>query len=97
MACARAYFCRPRGLEAFMKDISYESWQSEIQKAMFKAGDEGMTAREISDILRLSVKTTLNRIKELHTSNKIIVGRRRVRSIDGREAWVPVYRLKGKR
>ena len=74
--------------------ISHESWKSEIEKAMFRAGDEGMTTREISVLLGLSTKSTLLRVRELYESGRVVSGRRRSKSMDGRIAWVPVYRIK---
>ena len=80
-----------------MTDLPYEAWKSEIEKAMSRAGDEGMTAKEVAKVLGLSVKSTLNRLHELNDRGKLLIGRRRTKNLSGMDTWTPVYRIKGGR
>lgn len=74
--------------------ISVDEWRAEIERVMQRAGDEGVTTKELQRALGVSNRTCLLRLQDLADAGRLVPGRRQVSSIDGSVRSVPVYRIK---
>ncbi len=76
------------------KPIERSEWQAEIERIMVKAGDDGLTTKELQNLLGVSNRTCLIRLQELNSAGRLIAGRRQKQAIDGTMRTVAVYRIK---
>lgn len=58
--------------------------------------DEGLTVRELCENCKHSAKWVYKRLQQAMHEGRIIYGRRKTTSLDGRAITVPVYRPKRK-
>jgi DNA-binding Lrp family transcriptional regulator len=73
------------------KTLNADAWRAEIERYMQKAGDDGMTSREIAEHTGLSSHTVSVRLAALFRQGRIRSGKRYVMSKDGAMRLVPVY------
>jgi hypothetical protein len=74
-----------------MPIIRLEDWRAALEEALGRSNDEGMTSQEISLAMRLSHRTTMERLRILFESGRLGSGKRAKITLDGRQAWCPVY------
>ena len=71
--------------------ITSDEWRAEIERVMSPSSDAGMTSREISSALGVSIRTTMEKLRHLDEAGRLGVGRRTIRARDGRRSTSPVY------
>jgi predicted transcriptional regulator len=74
-----------------VKPIRADEWRTELESALKKAGDDGLTSHEIEESLGLSRHTVSVKLSALYRSGKIRSGRRYIEGRDGVTRPVPVY------
>lgn len=77
--------------------ITFDEWAAELERASrHVASDDGLTAEELCCHLAKSPGTVRRILKALHAEGRVVVGRRSIRTLDGRMLPVPVYKIKKK-
>lgn len=71
--------------------ISEAEWQEEIQKALGTSSDDGVTASELAEAMKVSLKTAHVRLNAVAKAGRLGVGWRRTTSKTGMPGRTPVY------
>lgn len=85
-----------------MNEITHEELLAEVERVE-NGHDDGATVTELAEHTGRSRLVILNRLKAAAKEGRLVVGRRVIRSIDGRPLWAPCYKIvkrqtaKGKR
>ena len=73
--------------------IHADEWLSALLAAQAK-NDGGLSAQEWAERMKCSHKTALERIRKANAQGWVTVGRRSITTLDGRQAYAPVYTIK---
>ena len=73
--------------------IRHEDWLAALLAAQAK-NDGGLTSQEWAERMKCSHKTALERIRKANAKGWVTVGRRSIITLDGRQAYAPVYTIK---
>lgn len=77
-----------------MNKKELEEWIIEVERLKRGGDDDGVSAREVSDILGLSMETTRKRLRDALMEGRIEhAGYREERRIDGLRCRIPVYKF----
>jgi predicted transcriptional regulator len=79
-----------------MVKINTDEWTAELERVQQKRNDAGMTSAEIADVWGVSRATAVERLGVLNRAGRLERGTRTIESLSGKNAPVPVYRVKGK-
>jgi len=74
------------------QEITVNEWLAELA-AFSVHDDEGRTAVELAEEAGVSVETLLKRLHKANDLGRLVVGKRRRKTLDGRVSHVPVYRV----
>lgn len=75
------------------KTITHEDWLTALLAAQAK-NDKGWSSQEWARHMGVSVKTALERIRLASRKGWVVVGKRSITSLDGRQTYAPVYTIK---
>ena len=75
------------------KEVGFDEWKSEIEKYLFKAGDDGVTTKELSEQMGISVSAVRLRLQALKTAGLVRAGRAYRTAVDDIRRMCSVYVL----
>ena len=75
-----------------MNEITHEELLAEIER-IESGNQDGATVTELAEQTGRSRDVILSRLKLAAKEGRLIVGRKVIRSIDGRPAWAPCYKI----
>ena len=76
--------------------INADDWRVELERVLFRAGDEGLTVKELCKTMNLGPLAVRRRLEALKDSGRLIVGKKHVLGLDDTMRMVAVYRIKAK-
>lgn len=80
------------------KKFNTEKWADDLVKALGVSAnnDQGKTSAELSAITGASIRNVIIRLKELNKAGRLVVGRKRVKTIANVDQAVACYSIKKK-
>jgi len=74
--------------------IDTSEWRAEIERLMQRAGDEGLTTKELARSLDMPRQKVREFLYELESQGRLVSGHRIEKSLDKSMRRRPVYRIK---
>ena len=74
--------------------ITVDAWMAELERLGVGGDAEGVSVEDLSEVLGVGSQSVRKRLKAATKAGRIeCAGKRSSRTIDGRQCFVPVYRL----
>ena len=80
-----------------MPKIGMEEWRNELERVLFRAGDEGLSVKEMAKTLKLGVGSVRRRLEALKESGRLVTGKKHILGLDDVMRVVTVYRIRGRK
>ena len=79
-----------------MANIRMDEWRSELEKVLFRAGDEGLSVKDLCKAMNLAPLAVRRRLEALKESGRLVIGKKHVLGLDDTMRMITVYRIKQK-
>ena len=75
------------------RPIREDEWRSELEKVLFRAGDDGLTVQELCAKMRLAEGAVRKRLQAIKLSGRLVIGKAHREALDGTMRLSAVYRI----